>query len=202
MFTSRAEYRLALRSDNADARLTPLGREFGVVDDARWRRYCRKRELIDICRRWLNATRHNGRPVAYWLTRTEADWKREIDLSPWRAGVPADRAGNEELAAGLAEAEQAAVIEARYDGYLKRQDRQVERFRKLESHRIPEGFDFASIRELRREAREKLSAVAPRSIGQAQRISGISPADIAVVMIHLERRRRLAVAELATSCHK
>ena len=90
----------------------------------------------------------------------------------------------------LDEAMAAARIEARYDGYVTRQQREVERFRKLETFRIPDHFDFSGLKQLRLEAREKLAAVAPRSIGQARRIEGISPADIAVVMLYLEGVRR------------
>ncbi len=190
MFTSRAEYRLLLRNDNADARLTQIGREIGLVDDARWQRFTQKQEAIRRLAEWAREQRHNGRSMAEWLARTDLEGESTIDWGQWRGALPAEL-----LAYGdalLEESLTAMRIEAKYGGYIRRQQREVEKFRRLESRHIPEGFDFASITQLRHEAREKLTRVAPRSIGQAQRISGISPADIAVVLIYLEGRRRRA----------
>ncbi|MBN2560699.1 MAG: tRNA uridine-5-carboxymethylaminomethyl(34) synthesis enzyme MnmG [Phycisphaerae bacterium] len=222
MFTSRAEYRLLLRSDNADARLTPIGRAFGLVDDARWERYCRKQAAIESFEAWASSRHHKGRRLSDWLkvspetlvvhpsrwccpgrdaratrlmapasTRPDGDGASAIDVidwHAWRRTLPdALRAGGEAL---LDEAMTAARNAAKYDGYIRRQQREVERFRRMESRRIPDGFDFATIKQLRLEAREKLSSICPRSIGQAQRIDGISPADIAVVMLYLEGARR------------
>jgi len=204
MFTSRAEYRLLLRSDNADARLTALGREIGLVDDARWARFTAKRDAITAIRNWSERTVIDGVPLSRWLARTDGE---SVERVPWRAwrsdgggrdssggglgtlpALPDDLAGvNGRL---LDEAFESAAIEAKYGGYVRRQLREVERFRKMESRRIPDGLDYHTIRQLRFEARERLSSINPRSIGQAQRISGINPADIAVLLLHLESARR------------
>jgi tRNA uridine 5-carboxymethylaminomethyl modification enzyme len=188
MFTSRAEYRLLLRSDNADARLTPIGRDVGLVDDARWQRFTRKQEAIAQLTEWSRTERHHGQSMAEWLARTDLEAESAIDWGRWRAELPAEFTAYGE--ALLDESLSAMRIEAKYGGYIRRQEREVEKFRRLESRRIPDDFDFSSISQLRHEAREKLSRIAPRSIGQAQRISGISPADIAVVLLYLEGRRR------------
>jgi tRNA uridine 5-carboxymethylaminomethyl modification enzyme len=213
MFTSRAEYRLLLRADNADARLTPIGRGIGLVDDARWDRFRRKQAAIKSFAAWARHQRFEGRRLLDWLahgiesTTSDDDkadhrgsksmeaelWRdRRMDgvLGRWQATLPNTLVdANQAL---LEEAAAAVCIEAKYDGYIRRQGQEVERLRRLEARQIPDAFDFASIRQLRLEAREKLAAVGPRSIGQASRISGISPADITVLMLHLEGRRRIA----------
>ena len=194
MFTSRAEYRLLLRSDNADARLTRLGREIGLVDDARWLRFETKQATIAAMNHWCRTYRIDGKSMSEWFGRTDLDWGgNESDamatlVARSKAAMTDDlRAAGESL---VDQAIEAVKIETKYDGYVRRQLREVEKHRKAESFRIPEGFDFSSLRELRFEARERLTTINPRSIGQAQRISGITPADIAVVMLYLERQRR------------
>lgn len=188
MFTSRAEYRLLLRSDNADARLTPLGRRLGLVDDARWERFKLKQAAMEAFASWTLRERHDGRPLDDWLVRGNTDAALSIDWDRWKHERPVGlEAAGESL---LDEAAQAVRIEAKYGGYVQRQARDIERFRRMESRPIPEDLDFTAIRHLRHEAREKLTAVGPRSFGQAQRISGISPADITVVMLHLSGRKR------------
>jgi tRNA uridine 5-carboxymethylaminomethyl modification enzyme len=194
MFTSRAEYRLLLRSDNADARLTRLGREIGLVDDARWNRFETKQATIGAMGRWCRTHRIDGKSMLEWFGRTDLDWGgNESDtmallVARSKAAMTDDlRAAGESL---VDQAIEAVKIETKYDGYVRRQLREVEKHRKAEAFRIPEGFDFSSLRELRFEARERLTTINPRSIGQAQRISGITPADIAVVMLYLERQRR------------
>jgi len=185
MFTSRAEYRLLLRSDNADVRLTPVGREIGLVDDDRWGRFRQKREAIGAFRSWAEAHREGGRSFFERLSQMSdeaaagKDWMRSRDFSLPGVGD-----------ALLAEAMVAVRIEAKYGGYILRQQREIERFRRMESLRIPADFNYAAIPHLRHEAREKLSAITPRSLGQAQRISGINPADISVVMLYLDGRLR------------
>jgi len=181
MFTSRAEYRLLLRSDNADARLTPIGRRVGLVDDDRWRRFERKRQLVERVREVLAGGHREGRPLIEWLRRPEVRLTELIDRDAFEPHT----------GPLLDQALQAVEVEVKYGGYIERQQRQIERFRQMESRSIPPGLDFAAIPELRAEARERLSAVGPRSIGQAGRISGINPSDITILMVYLDRRRRL-----------
>lgn len=176
MFTSRAEYRLLLRHDNADRRLTPIGRRLGLVDEERWRRYQRKQEQIAATSALLETRRFEQDTLAKLLRRTETTWRDLADRCPELAGVPADVA-------------EQVVWDLKYAGYIARQQRDVERQRRLADKRIPAGFDFAAIGQLRAEAREKLMRVQPTSLGQAGRISGITPADLALVMVYLDGRR-------------
>ena len=190
MFTSRAEYRLLLRSDNADARLTSLGREIDLVDDARWERFRRKQETISAFSAWAKRERIDGCSLAEWFSRTDLPWEAADPIGDWRQYIPTELRAS---ADGMLESAITALrIEAKYGGYVQRQLREVERLRKAEARRIPEDFNYAEMRELRYEARERLTKISPRSIGQAQRISGINPADIAVLLLYLERRRRSA----------
>lgn len=178
MFTSRAEYRLTLRSDNADERLTPLGRRIGLVSDERWARFARKNEHIATLDAWLDTTRRGGLSLREWLRRPES---RLVDLAA-TSGLPLDGL--------MPEAVEQVEIRTKYDGYVQRQQRQVARFRQTESIRIPSDFDYATVPSLRAEAREKLTAAAPRTLGQAGRISGISPADLSVLYLWLRARCR------------
>jgi tRNA uridine 5-carboxymethylaminomethyl modification enzyme len=173
MFTSRAEYRLLLRHDNADRRLTPLGRRIGLVNDEDWARFQRKLGGIDELTRRLRGTRHDGDSLETWLRRTETTWGQVQAWCP-------------ELATFAPDVIEQVVLEAKYAGYIHRQAAQIERFQKLETKSIPTHFDYAAVPQLRAEAREKLSRIRPTSLGQASRISGISPADLAVLMIYLD----------------
>lgn len=188
MFTSRAEYRLLLRSDNADERLTPLGREVGLVDNARWSRFERKREIAAAVGGLVGSGRVQSRPLADVLADSDADSLCHPGLRECVVAAGLGEADDDFVRAAV----RSAATQLKYAGYVRRQGRQVERFRRLEDHGIPEGFDFRGVPHLRHEARDKFSRVGPRSIGQALRISGISPADISILMIHLERRRRHA----------
>jgi len=176
MFTSLAEYRLHLRHDNADRRLMPVGREVGLVPDEAWRRFQEKEQRIAEVQTILRSTRCGGRSLEAILRRPEVTWGRMA------ADVP-------DLAALRVPAEviEQVEIEAKYAGYLARQKVQIERTRRMEDRPIPSGLDFAAVPHLRAEAREKLARVRPRSIGQASRIAGIGPSDLAVLMIHLAR---------------
>ena len=173
MFTSRAEYRLLLRHDNADRRLTPLGRRVGLVDDADWHRLQRKEAGIAELVEALANRKHAGDTLEKWLRRTETPWD---DLVAW---CP-------ELACFAPDVIEQVVLESKYAGYVNRQSAQVERFQRMEARVIPSTFDFAAIPQLRMEAKEKLSRIRPTSLGQAGRISGISPADLALVLMYLE----------------
>jgi len=179
MFTSRAEYRLHLRADNADTRLTPIGRRAGLVDDARWEAFEHKRAAIESLDATLHARRLDGRSLMDWLRRPDvqlADLARRVpDLS-------LDGVDPRVL--------QAVQIRTKYAGYLAREQRQIERYKQLAKRSIPASFDYASINELRYEAREKFTRFRPRNLAQAARISGISPADVATLSVYLFHRAR------------
>ena len=177
MFTSRAEFRLLLRADNADRRLTPIGREAGLVDDERWRRFSDKQAAVAEAADLMARTRVAGRTVASYLAGPDA---RLEGLPPGE-----ECRGLRLLQARCPEAVRTAAIDCRYGGYLAKERAAAERLAQLESRRIPPSLDFADVPHLRAEARQRLAAVAPATLGQALRISGITPADITVLMVHL-----------------
>jgi tRNA uridine 5-carboxymethylaminomethyl modification enzyme len=185
MFTSRAEYRLLLRHDNADLRLTELGRDAGLVDDARWSRFRRRRANLDRLRDRLRAVRINGESLERILSRPSTTWE---DLKALHPGLE-DHEDDPSAVWG-------ATIEAKYGGYIDRQAEQVEKFRRLEDKPIPAELDYHAIPQLRHEAREALARVRPRSLGQAGRISGINPADLATLLVFLKRGDPPSVARV------
>ncbi|HEX5271827.1 MAG TPA: tRNA uridine-5-carboxymethylaminomethyl(34) synthesis enzyme MnmG, partial [Gemmataceae bacterium] len=176
MFTSRAEYRLLLRHDNADRRLTPLGRRVGLVSDEAWERLRRKERAIAALGEYLRTHRHGQVPLDQILRRPEVDWPALCEMD---AGLREASRDAPPGAVGQVE------LETKYAGYVERQAAAVERFQRLESKAIPAHFDYAAVPQLRAEAKEKLSRVRPASLGQASRISGITPADLAIVMFYL-----------------
>jgi len=195
MFTSRAEHRLLLREDNADLRLTPVGRELGVVDDARWARFTRRRDAIDTeCARLEeillkpeslpeeDALRVLGQPLARERHAFEALKRPEVSY----AGLTSLAA----VGAPVADESVAEQVEirAKYAGYITRQHDEIERARRHEDTRIPQDLDYAAVRGLSNEVRQKLAAVRPHTLGQAGRISGVTPVAVSLLLVHLKRR--------------
>ena len=173
MFTSRAEFRLHLRIDNADARLTPIGRRAGLVTDERWEVFTRKREQKQRLQKALEQHR-NGQ----WLKRPEASI---VEISAWVCEVL-----GEEPARGLLAT---VETEAKYSGYIAQQERQMERMKDAERRPIPEAFGFGGIPGLSREVQDKLQRVRPATLGQAARIPGVTPAAIAILDVYLSLNR-------------
>lgn len=194
MMTSRAEYRLVLRQDNADLRLTPRGRAVGLVTDERWARFTAKRGAIDAALRLLRERRLSPSAETESVLAGAGLPPLRVPMSLFallsREGDYRVLAALFDLPALADDVREEVEITARYDGYIRKQEEQIARMERLESRRIPAEFDYAAVTSLRLEAAEKLSAVRPRSIGQASRISGVSPADISVLLVYLERARR------------
>ncbi len=196
MFTSRAEYRLALREDNADLRLTGIGRRVGLVDDDRYHRFERKAADIETELARLQETRlkptaetvHNLEAIlktgalkqptslADLLKRPELRYEHIIEIAPPTERLPSV-------------VKEQVEIQIKYDGYIQRQQRQIQQFKKLENFRIPDTFDYTSVQGLKTEAREKLARIRPASIGQASRLPGVSPADISILTVILHQQR-------------
>ena len=194
MMTSRAEYRLLLRQDNADLRLTKLGYEIGLIDEERYRRLLEKERMIDEEIRRVEHTNigtsekvqsllesfgstplTSGTTLAELIRRPELSYEKLSPIDEKRPELPYD-------------VKEQVDINIKYDGYIKRQMRQVEQFRKMEKKKIPDDIDYDEIQSLRIEARQKLKQIRPASIGQASRISGVSPADISVLLVYLGSR--------------
>jgi tRNA uridine 5-carboxymethylaminomethyl modification enzyme len=193
MFTSRAEYRLILREDNADLRLTDTGHKLGLVDDQRWQAFNSKREAIAAERQRLETTRiHPGTPggdaanshlrqpmnrdqtLAELLRRPEINYRHVVDMAEGHADDPAV-------------ADQ-VEIEIKYEGYISRQADEIERLRRNENTRLPDDIDFDAIGGLSNEIRQKLKEVRPETVAQASRIQGVTPAAISQVLVHLKKR--------------
>ena len=201
MFTSRAEYRLQLREDNADLRLTPIGRELGLVDDVRWARFDAKREAIAAEEQRLRASwasPHNalGREVADTLGIALSREVNALDLIRRPELDYAKLVSLPSLGPGVEDAKVAEQVEigVKYAGYLERQRDEIARQQQHEDTAIPAGFDFAAVRGLSFEVQQKLARVQPQTIGQAQRIPGMTPAAISLLLVHLARQRRSRVA--------
>ena len=198
MFTSRAEYRLQLREDNADLRLTQTGRMLGLVDDARWARFERKREAVAretarLGAAWASPNNAAGREAVATLgieisreasaldllRRPGLDYAQLVSLAAFAPETPVE-----------ADAAEQVEIETKYAGYLQRQRDEIARQQRNESASIPDAFDYAQVRGLSAEVRQKLERVRPQTVGQAQRIPGMTPAAISLLLVHLERHRR------------
>ena len=181
MFTSRAEYRLLLRHDNADRRLTPIGERIGLADPARCAAFHAYSRELDRASGLLRSNRHQGQTLEEWLRRPETEWSQLCGFSADLAACDiSDRARRQ------------VVIETKYAGYIRMQERDIERQQKVQAVRIPDHFDYLAVPQLRMEAREKLNRVRPRDLAQAGRISGITPADLAVLMLYLRQPGRAA----------
>lgn len=195
MMTSRAEYRLLLRQDNADLRLTKKGYEIGLISKERYDWVCKKEELIaqeiervakvkigankkvqELLESYDSIPLNTGTFLTELIRRPELDYDKLAPIDPERPDLPAEIA-------------EQVNISIKYDGYIKRQMKQVESFKKLEKKKIPENFNYDDVPSLRIEARQKLKTYSPTSIGQASRISGVSPADVSVLLVYMEQMK-------------
>ncbi|MBM6853529.1 tRNA uridine-5-carboxymethylaminomethyl(34) synthesis enzyme MnmG [Mediterraneibacter glycyrrhizinilyticus] len=194
MMTSRAEYRLLLRQDNADLRLTKIGYEVGLIDEERYQNLLEKEKMIEeetarvsrvnigtsdqvqeLLRSFGSTPLSSGTTLAELIRRPELSYEKLEEIDKERPDIPISM-------------KEQVNINIKYDGYIKRQMRQVEQFKKLENKKIPEDINYDEIQSLRIEAKQKLNQIRPVSIGQASRISGVSPADISVLLVYLSSR--------------
>jgi tRNA uridine 5-carboxymethylaminomethyl modification enzyme len=198
MLTSRSEYRLILRSDNADRRLTPIGREIGLVDDRRWQMFCDKQERVHAEVERLNITRVKEKEeLGQRITAETGEMIRgAITLSDLLRRPKFNYA--ELIHFGLADPNLnrferlAAEIEVKYTGYIQRQEHQIEEVAKHSDRKLPTDIDYNAIETLSKESREKLSKIRPMTIGQASRIGGVNPADVNALLVYLEIQHRIA----------
>jgi tRNA uridine 5-carboxymethylaminomethyl modification enzyme len=196
MMTSRSEYRLLLRQDNADLRLTPIGHKIGLISEERYKKFEEKRRLIneEIERVKKVNVPPSEKVIKFLESKGSATIKTGVKLADLlkRPELDYDSLGeiDEERPSLSHSVREQVSISVKYEGYIKRQLEQVEQFKKLERKKLDKGINYDEIKGLRMEARQKLNKVKPESVGQASRISGVSPADISVLLVYLEQRRR------------
>ena len=192
MMTSRAEYRICLRQDNADLRLTQKGYDAGLVSEERYRRFCERKEALGRIAEALNGRVPPARCADFLQAHGFAPPQGGVSYADMlRRGIPAaDIEAEFGILAGESRADkETAVIDVQYEGYLRRSLEQIEKAKKLEEKRLPPAIDYEQIGGLRLEARQKLNKIRPDNLGQAGRISGVNPADIAVLMVYLASRK-------------
>ncbi|MDO4975515.1 MAG: FAD-dependent oxidoreductase, partial [Alphaproteobacteria bacterium] len=177
IMTSRAEYRLLLRQDNADRRLTELGYKLGTVTEERYQKYLEKKKHVDDEIERLKSVKHKGHSLYDLIKRPEYDYESVAEFDKDRPELTATEKSEVE-------------VEIKYQGYIGKQILEVEKMRNLEKKKLDESTDYNSIGGLRLEARQKLSQIKPLTLGQASRISGVSPADISVLLVYLEKEKR------------
>mgnify|MGYP003673071041 CR=1 FL=1 len=193
MFTSRAEYRLMLREDNADSRLTPIGRQLGIVDDERWSVFSEKLEAIDKENTRLNTMRVSpekidqqratsvlGEPLAKSSTAIELLRRPSVDYQGLMTLLDEEQIVADDVA-------EQVMIQVKYAGYINRQQNEVNRLQRNENTSLPDDLDYKNVRGLSNEVREKLQNAKPQSLGQAARISGVTPAAVSLLLVHLKR---------------
>jgi len=183
MFTSRAEYRLMLREDNADLRLTPKGRELGLVDDERWAAFETKGDAVAAEQARFAATTADGARAAALLKRPELGYAAVVEMIGRSEALDVlDEEQREQV-------EQQVEVQAKYAGYIDRQEREIAKHAKQESLRLPEDIDYATVDGLSNEARQKLITARPTTLGQASRLEGMTPSAVSLILVHLKKRQ-------------